>query len=76
MSHQTQWNIQKEQYTKTLEMVLFILKEGDVWEYLVEDGKPGAQGRAGAAGSGVGVEEVKTICNINGYNFRYNIYII
>ena len=52
-------------YKNTRNGVVYI-KEGDSWEYLVEDGKPGAQGKqglAGAAGSGVGVKEVQNIVN-------------
>ena len=49
-------------YKNTRNGVVYI-KEGNTWEYLVEDGKPGAQGRAGAAGSGVGITEINNIIN-------------
>ena len=47
-------------YKNTRNGIVYI-KEGDSWEFLVEDGKPGAQGKQGIAGSGVGVSEVQNI---------------
>lgn len=47
-------------YKDTRTGTVYIVENG-LWESLVEDGKQGAQGRSGAAGSGTGISEVKTI---------------
>ena len=49
-------------YKDTRSGIVYIVENG-LWESLVEDGKPGAQGRQGAAGSGTGVKEVQQIVN-------------
>ena len=49
-------------YKDTRTGTVYIVENG-LWESLVEDGKQGAQGRQGVAGSGTGVKEVETIVN-------------